>query len=252
MKISTFWHDKQWTIDLDRGMDISIPLIPGKMTPNCFFAPFFQATPYKSGDFIGSVAKGAPVNFLNLAMNPHGNGTHTECAGHITALPITIHKSLTKFHYFGELLSVFPTMTSNGDRVITRATLKNLGKEFPVDVLLLRTLPNDDTKPDKNYSGNNPPYLEDAAVALINEWGIKHLILDLPSVDREEDGGQLKGHKMFWQKPEGWDEEKTITEMVYIPDQIKDGLYFVQFSIISVEIDASPSKIILYAPEKEG
>lgn len=252
MKISTVWNNKEWSINLDAGTDISIPLVPGKMTPNCFYAPFFLASPYRSGDFIGSVEKGAPVNFLNLQINPHGNGTHTECAGHITTLPITIHKSLRKFHFFGELISVFPTMMSNGDRVITKDTLAQLGKEYKTDVLILRTLPNDDTKPDKNYSGSNPPYLDEEAVGLINDWGVKHLILDLPSVDREEDEGKLSGHKKFWETPDGLSEEKTITELVYVPDYISDGLYFVQFSIISVETDASPSKVILYPVEKTG
>jgi arylformamidase len=246
MIISTMWEGKTWEIHLQQGFDISIPLVPGKMTPNCFYAPFFDARPYRSGDFIGSVEKGAPVNFFNIQMNPHGNGTHTECVGHITAEPFTIHQSLKQFHYFGELMSVFPSLLPNGDRVITRESLEMLGQSYPTEVLIIRTLPNNEDKPDKNYSGTNPPYLEKEAVALINEWGIRHLILDLPSVDREQDEGRLEGHKTFWAGSEGWQSDKTISEMVFVPEVVKDGLYFVLISIISLEIDASPSKIVLY------
>lgn len=246
MKIITSWADKTWEADLQHGYDISIPLVPGKMTPNCFYAPFFEARPYKSGDFIGSVEKGAPVNFLNLTINPHGNGTHTECAGHITALPFTIHTSLKDFHFFGELMSVYPRLMPNGDKVITRDSLEQLGRAYFTDVLIIRTLPNADDKLSKNYSGTNPPYMEEEAVRLCNEWGVKHLILDLPSVDREEDGGRLAGHKAFWQQGDEWLTDKTITEMVYVPDSVKDGLYLVLIAVISLETDASPSKIILY------
>jgi kynurenine formamidase len=246
MKIYTDWNEKTWEADLQHGVDISINLVPGKMTPNCFYAPFFEARPFRSGDFIGSVEKGAPVNFLNLTINPHGNGTHTECAGHITALPFTIHKSLKNFHFFGELISVYPRLLPDGDKVITRESLEQLGKTYPTEVLVLRTLPNHGDKSDKNYSGTNPPYLEEEAVRLCNEWGVKHLILDLPSVDREEDGGRLAGHKAFWKNEKEWFTDKTITEMVYIPDTVPDGLYLVLMSIISLETDASPSKIVLY------
>jgi arylformamidase len=235
-----------YIVNFERGTDISIPLVPGKMTPNCFYAPFFDAKPFTSGDFVGSVKKGAPVNFFNVFINPHGNGTHTECVGHITDETITINKCLTQFLFFGEVISVFPKLLPNGDKVITRENLEMMGRQYETEVLILRTLPNDDSKKDKNYSGTNPPYVDKEAIQLINDWNIKHLVLDLPSVDREEDGGRLEGHKAFWYAENGWDTSKTITELVYLPERVKDGLYFVQFSIISLEMDASPSKLILY------
>ncbi|MFZ1703409.1 MAG: cyclase family protein [Saprospiraceae bacterium] len=251
MKIDIHWNNQIWTADLRQGMDISIPLKRGKMTPNCFFAPFYEAKPFKSGDFIGSIEQGSPVNFYNVIINPHGNGTHTECVSHIVNETVSIHDCLHEFHFFGEIISVFPQLFPNGDRIITKESLLLLGKEYKTDVLILRTLPNDDGKLDRSYSGTNPPYLNKEAVALIVDWGVRHLILDLPSVDREEDGGRLEGHKTFWSKEDGWDKTKTITEMVYVPNVILDGLYFVQFSIISVDIDASPSKIILYPVQQK-
>ncbi|MBK8819310.1 MAG: cyclase family protein [Saprospiraceae bacterium] len=249
MKAEIQLKNTTYSVDFDNGTDISIPLVPGKMTPNCFYAPFFDAKPFTSGDFTGSVKKGAPVNFFNVFINPHGNGTHTDCVGHIIEEPVTINKSLTQFLFFGEVISVFPQLLPDGDKVITRENLEMMGRKYETEVLILRTLPNDDGKREKNYSGTNPPYVDKGAVELINEWNIKHLVLDLPSVDKEEDGGKLLGHKTFWATETGWDFSKTITELVYIPEKLKDGLYFVQFSIISLEIDVSPSKLILYPVE---
>ena len=45
--------------------------------------------------------------------------------------------------------------------------------------------------------------------------------------------------------------DKTITELVYVHDSIKDGEYILQIQIISLENDASPSKPILYEIVKE-
>jgi hypothetical protein len=49
-----------------------------------------------------------------------------------------------------------------------------------------------------NYSNTNPPYLSESAAHLIKNSGVQHLLIDLPSVDREEDEGKLLAHKAFW------------------------------------------------------
>jgi arylformamidase len=76
--------------------------------------------------------------------------------------------------------------------------------------------------------------------------GLDHLLIDLPSVDRESDGGKLLAHKAFWQFPERIRKNCTITELVYVADTIQDGLYFLNLQITSLEMDASPSKPVLY------
>ena len=79
------------------------------------------------------------------------------------------------------------------------------------------------------------------------EQGVRHLLVDLPSVDREEDGGKLLAHKAFWQYPDNIRENCTITELIYADNIIKDGLYLLNIQIASFEIDVSPSKPVLYA-----
>jgi len=53
-------------------------------------------------------------------------------------------------------------------------------------------------------------------------------------------------HRAFWQFPDAIRDTATITELVYVPDSIADGLYLLNIQIASFELDASPSKPVLY------
>jgi kynurenine formamidase len=50
---------------------------------------------------------------------------------------------------------------------------------------LIRTLPNDGSKRVKGYNGTNPPYFTAEAAVWLAGTGMKHVCVDLPSVDRE-------------------------------------------------------------------
>ncbi|MCB0620409.1 MAG: cyclase family protein [Saprospiraceae bacterium] len=245
------FRDRAYRADLDRPIDLSLPLHSGVDTVNCFYAPYFEASPVVMGDFIGSTAQGGPVNFLNVRLNPHGNGTHTECVGHISVEPFTIHECLQRFHFPAWLTSLYPQRLENGDRVLLPDSFAEaLAGATPCPALVVRTLPNDPGKRQRHYSGTNPPYLHPEAIDFLVEWGVIHLLIDLPSVDREEDGGQLLSHKAFWRYPNTETAGRlgcTITELIYVPDETPDGLYLLNLQIGSFEIDASPSKPVLYA-----
>ncbi|HMO38886.1 MAG TPA: cyclase family protein [Saprospiraceae bacterium] len=239
--------EQRYRANLAEPLDISIPLRAGMDTVNCFYAPPIEVTPVVAGNFIGATAQGGPVNFFNVKINPHGNGTHTECVGHIAKAPYTIHQSLQNFHFFAKLVSIYPQKTVTGDRVLLPAQIKEaLGSSELPAAVIIRTLPNDDWKLRTNYSGVNPPYLHPEAVQWLVAQGVQHLLIDLPSVDREEDGGQLAAHRAFWQYPEQPRENCTITELIYIRNFIKDALYLLNIQIASFEIDVSPSKPVLY------
>lgn len=247
MKIELYHKSTKFCVDLSRGMDISIPLKNGSSGPKCFYAPDFRIEPVIAGDFVGSVDQGSPVNFKNIMVNPHGNGTHTECVGHITSEQIFINDSLKEYHFLAKLITVKPISNIDGDEIIALESIKEICNDLDdIKALIVRTTPNDESKKQRDYSGTNPPYFSSDAITYINESGIIHLITDLPSIDREEDGGALAGHKLYWGYPDFHDKRKTITEMVYIADEISDGLYFCNMQIASIESDASPSKIVLY------
>lgn len=237
-------------VDLAHPLDISIPLRHGAQNPNCFHAPLPEIWPVRAGDFVGLVAEGGAVNFRNLKVNPHGNGTHTECVGHITAADYTIHQCLKKFHFLARLVSIYPQKTVTGDRVLTIAQVAEaLGDDVP-EAVIIRTQPNDTLKMRTNYSGANPPYFLAEAIKWMVDRGVRHLLTDLPSVDREEDGGALSAHRAFWQYPQQIRTDATITELIFVPNTVPDDDYLLNLQIGSLELDASPSKPVLYAIKK--
>lgn len=235
------WKGKTLHADLRNGLCIAIPLDHTHPQPNAFFAPGYEAIPHKAGDWVGDTREGAAVNFYNIRLNPHGNGTHTECAGHITPERYSVHETLGDGFWLAQLITVYPTQLENGDRVIDQ-----LEWEMGIEAIILRTMPNHPDKMFRHYGHTNPPYLSAALAEKMAEEKVMHLLLDLPSIDREEDGGTLAAHKAFWEYPVATRLDATITEMVYIDNVIADGLYLLQIQMPAMELDASPSRPYIY------
>jgi kynurenine formamidase len=245
MQIQFQWNNKLYHSNLNEGIDLSISFNEEFDQVNCFYAPFFSSQAYKSGSFIGSVKEGGPVNYYNTLINIHGNGTHTECVGHISPNRESVNKVFNDFFGMAYLLSVYPTKLDNGDRVITESSLELLWNDImPTDFLILRSLPNTENKRHMHYSGTNPPFLSEQAIRFLNAKGIKHLLVDLPSIDKEQDGGALAAHKAFWSADRA--EHCTITELIYVPDFLKDGYYLINLQMASIEQDAAPSRPVLF------
>lgn len=249
MTIHYSFRDHTYRADLGRPIDLSIRLRDGFSNPNCFWAPAPEFSPVVAGDFIGSTAQGGVVNFFNVRFNPHGNGTHTECVGHIASERYVLPDCLQRFHFHAKLVSVYPQRMEDGDRVILREQVETLLSPGEAEALIIRTQPNDLLKQSINYSGSNPPYLEAEAAAYLAECGIEHLLIDLPSVDREEDGGAMAAHKAFWRYPEAVREHCTITELIYVADNIKDGFYLLHLQTAPFDLDAGPSRPTIYRIE---
>jgi kynurenine formamidase len=238
-------------IDLSKPIDISIPLTNTNENPIAWYIEKPVIEPVVFGDWIGKVSEGkSSTNFNNIFFNPHGHGTHTECLGHITNDFYSINQSLKQFFFTAKLITVEPEKTGD-DFVITKNQIVSLinGK---TEALIIRTLPNQKEKKSRKYSNTNPPYLSEEAAIFIRESEIQHLLIDLPSVDKEHDEGKLLAHKAFWNVRDTHNLNSdarlnaTITEMIYVPDEIEDGNYILNIQIASFENDASPSKPILY------
>ncbi|MCB9261730.1 MAG: cyclase family protein [Flavobacteriales bacterium] len=245
MIFKTTFRDKEIAFDSSVYFDLSTPISDGENNVNAYYIanPVFQ--PFRGGDFVGSVALGGACNCENLTLNAHGNGTHTECVGHISKEKYTINQCLKEFVHVARLISVTPEKLENGDLVISEKWLE--GFDYTnVNALIIRSLPNDDSKLRKQYSGTNPTYLSSKLTQKVAELGINHLIIDLPSVDKEEDGGMLSAHHAFWQYPQNTRTNATITELAFVPNGAADGLYVLQMQIAPLETDASPSKPIIY------
>ncbi|MEE2773198.1 MAG: cyclase family protein, partial [Bacteroidota bacterium] len=72
------------------------------------------------------------------------------------------------------------------------------------------------------------------------------LLIDQPSVDKEKDDGKLLAHKAFWNFPKQTRYYATITELIYVPNKIEDGEYFLNLQPASFLNDAAPCKPVLY------
>ena len=239
------YKSQKRTIDLSKPLDISIPLRASRDNVNAWYVDEPRMFPVNLGGQEMSVAQGASVNFRNVHFNPHAHGTHTECVGHITEEVYSVNSHLKQFFFLAEVISVAPEKCMK-DTMISEAQLKFALKNKDCDALVIRTLPNLRDKKSKQYSHSNWTYLQEEAVAYLAQKGIKHLLIDLPSVDREEDGGQLKSHKAFWNVNGKLRKDCTITELIYVDNSIKDGPYFLNLQIAPFENDATPSKPILY------
>lgn len=245
--IATVFHKgKEYKTDFFKPIDISLPLHAGVDCVSAWYVKPMILEPVKVGDWVGDVNQGAGVNFRNVSFNPHGNGTHTECVGHISKEFVTINKCLKRFMFVAELVTILPEQLDNDDFVLGRKAFEASLADTKSEAIVIRTLSNGLAKTRMQYSNTNPPYITSEAMQFLNDKGIEHLLIDLPSVDKEVDGGVLAAHHIFWQYPHNTQFQKTITEMIYVPNEIYDGTYILNIQIASFENDASPSKPVLY------
>lgn len=238
-------NGRKFRTDFSRGINIALPVkfLQNGVNAYGLTEPVFK--PFRAGEWVGSVAQGGSVNCEDILFNPHGNGTHTECYGHISASRVHVTDHLKRYHFLANLISVKPEV-QGADLVITRDILAAHKLDKDAEALIIRTLPNLSTKTTSKYRGTNPPYFSNDGMQWIVNQRVKHLVVDLPSVDREADEGRLATHHIFWNYPDKPRDGATITELVYIPDMVPVGLYLLNLQIGSIESDATPSTPVIY------
>jgi arylformamidase len=222
---------KTYSVDLASPLDISIPVSFGKKQLSAFGGDGAIRQPYKAGSFIGDVRHGGSCNCELYTFSPHLNGTHTEGVGHLTRERIPVPQV--------GLVSATLLTVSPKKNLITEVMLKGVK---PTEALIIRTLPNATNKKVRNYNKTEPAYLAAEAMHRIVKLGVRHLLVDLPSVDKADDA-HLTAHHIFWAKNA---KKKTITELIYVPNSIKDGQYLLNLQVAAFEADAAPSRPVLY------
>jgi len=239
------YNSRKLQIDLSKPIDISITLSPSKQNVNAWYLDAPKIEPVTVDGWVGSVAQGATVNFNNIYFNPHAHGTHTECAGHITKEFHSVNQCLKQFFFLAEVITVAPEF-KDGDFVISKKQLQFALGNRKREAVVIRTIPNTLEKLSKQYSHTNPPFLLEEAAIYLKDKGVKHLLIDLPSVDKEKDDGLLLSHNAFWDTQGKLRLDATITEFIFVPNSVMDGVYMLNLQIASFENDASPSKPVLY------
>lgn len=254
MKATIHHSSGDFNIDFSKPIDISIHTSDSSACSKAWYVDPIRIEPVMTEQFTGSVKAGGTVNFRNIFFNPHGNTTHTECVGHIAEEVYNLQEHLTTFLFKAQVITIEPLIyqgeesewRKKGDLIIQLEQLKNK-LEKNIEAVIIRTSPNDDSKITKQWSSSNWPYMDQEAAAYIAKSGIKHLLIDLPSVDREFDGGKMLSHRAFWNYPKDIRFDATITEMIYLENVINDGIFFLSLQPSSFVNDAAPCKPVIYA-----
>lgn len=259
-------------VNAGAAIDISIPLVFGGEQPNFFGAPRAAGKPLKLDGFVGDTRQGASCNVGEYHLVPHCNGTHTECLGHIVHDELFAPEIMQQAFLPATLISVSPRSASRSretslpnpqptDRLVTAYGLRLALEKFPDTLfhqaLIIRTEPNPEQKTQREYlSEDPPPYFSMEAMELLVASGVEHLLVDLPSLDRMNDGGRLTAHRIFWELPPGARDAAssarahcTVTEMIYVPDVVPDGYYLLNLQMPAFMADAAPSRPLLYPLE---
>eukprot|EP00128_Syssomonas_multiformis_P003998 Colp12_sorted_trinity150504_noHs@403 len=268
-------------------VDIGITIVPNaKEALSAFYIPPATKTPFAVGSYVGDVAQGGSCNCEVLSFCPHGNGTHTEAISHLVSSYSEEFSVINLISQFEThlmpcmLLNVEPELLSSSnepheetwgsDMAITRHALERAAAEVKSKLntlpeacrhlnwshsLVLKTRQHTTSQKHPQFSGTNPPYLTPAAMAWVVEQGVRHLCVDLPSVDREDDGGRLLAHRVYWGV--GGDARSqsdvssgrvdcSITELCSPPPHLPAGLYALSLRIAPLALDAAPSTPLLF------
>ena len=245
-------------------IDLSIPLRFNGPQPNAFGVQPATANACEYANLVGDTRRGGSCNFEQMNLIPHCNGTHTECVGHVANERISVRDCLTVVLMSAKLISVRPQLAvgsresyavsfDDDDVVITAESLKQEFSSAKYDAIVIRTLPNDDSKLTRVYTDSTTPYFTTEAMEFIVSLGVQHLLVDLPSIDRMSDEGKLSNHRIFWNVDQGSVKVKadtrmnsTITELIYVPNNAEDGNYMLNLQIAPFESDAAPSRPVLF------
>ncbi len=259
---------RRWRVDLRSPFDLAIRVEFDGRQPRFFAEQGADATPLTVGSFTGEVGRGASCNCGVYTLAPHCHGTHTECVGHLTAdathvaaftpVPPTLALVLTvQPAARGVVSPESSAVSAPTDLVITGAMLDGAAQPWathPWTALVVRTLPNDAGKAHRLYAGPCPaPYFTVDAMEWIVQRGVTSLVVDLPSLDRADDGGALLAHRTYWGLAPGATEARhaergraLVTELAFVPSSIADGLYLLDLHVPAFGADAAPSRPVIY------
>lgn len=235
-----------YDIDFHTFHDLSVPI--DTSGPRAWYLDHAEIEAVRDENWVGVVAEGGSVNFRNIAFNPHSHGTHTEGPGHVEPTVHSIDRAVNSYHVLARVITVQPRELENGDHVIYWDMLEEAVENNRPEAVVLRTSTED--RRHKNWSNTNPPYIDAKAAKELANHGVLHLLIDLPSVDREMDEGKLAAHKAFWNIPDEVRMNATITELIHVPTEVQDDTYLLNLQIGPFENDAAPSRPVLYPLQK--
>lgn len=266
--ILTFQIGKRiYEVDCRCPIDLAIPMSFSDAQPNVHGIEKAYAIIHEIPGLVGDTRRGGSCNWQQYTLTPHSNGTHTESVGHIIDEPFPINQALHSLLIPTILITVATQKAEDcsdsyipqikpEDLLITRQALEEkleLASRAFCQGIAIRTLPNGPDKLTRDYQLNPPPYFSTEAMEYLVSLKVEHLLVDIPSIDRLKDEGKLHNHRLFWNIPLGIKHltpeaysHKTITELMYVPESVADGMYALNLQIPSFATDAAPSRPLLF------
>ena len=239
----------EYTLKNCNAFDLSIQNNFSDQAPTFYNAKQPKNVAFESNHFIGDVKQGGSCNVPVVSLNIHCNGTHTECEGHVNDSSLSVIDVCPIGFIPASIISVKPEnawgtnesyhVQIKEDLVVTKKSIEGKINDL-CSALIIRTNPNEDSKKSRNYNEKSAPFFTHQAIDYITSKGIKHLLVDLPSIDKSDDGGQLGNHKRFFKHG------KTISEFLFIDNALEDGFGFLNIQIPNWSLDAAPSRPIFY------
>lgn len=218
-------------------------------------SPITLKTVEFEGQFVGDVTRGGSCNVDTLQYVPHGL-THLETSAHIlspASNPPTVNdippENLSGIVY---LIDLSHLGTKKGESIPPEAVQKKLETlTLPVSMLALKThsslLPQD-----HDFSGKDFLSLAPETAKVIHDYRspnrIDCLILDLPSIDPESDGGKLAAHREYFGLPQTGhtaadNEKRALVELAWFAD-LEEGYYYAVITPPRFETHAVTTGII--------
>jgi arylformamidase len=261
-------------VDLGATVDLSLPIRFGEHDSRAFSLPPATSAAVEAGGFVGDVRRGGSCNCETHHLTPHADGTHTEGPGHLLAARSPVRMSepvcvallvrvvprplgdvsddVSGNHRHDDLVVDQASVVDAIDAVLAAAAFDT--RALPSPRALIIATGSGAERRRTRFSGQNPPYLTVDAAAAIRERGFMHLLVDLPSIDREDDGGLLAAHRAFFEIPVGLGSDdanrpaplpRTVTELIAVDDDVAVGFYALFLQVAPIEADAAPSRPLI-------
>lgn len=261
------WYGFRLEVNLSAGRSIAITLDPHGPHASFFAGSPAQASPLRVGDYVADVSLGGSCNAEVVQYVPHCHGTHTECKAHLEKAAGNVLDVIEQQPCLARTITLLGTPAETGvdsypvtlraDEIVLtlqelRAHLDDPGAP-PVEALIIRTLPNDTEKLTRDYALHpSYPVLSSEATGWLAGQELKHLLIDTPSLDRADDNGLLANHRRWWGM-DGHDDTlqldpgaRSVTEMIYVPEIVPDGLYWLHLELQPLRSDATSSRPVIY------
>lgn len=257
-------------VDLSRPVDLSVRVAFDADAARAFSLPAARTQAVEVGPFIGDVRRGGSCNCETHVITPHGDGTHTEGVGHLLSARVPVVSLVDPGLVPALVVTVAPARLEDVEDMVVGnhapddlvvdelslqesmdAALARAPAAFVPRALVVRTAPGEARRAQR-FSGTNPPYCTPDATLLVRRRGFAHLLVDLPSLDREDDGRLLAAHRAFFDVPprairiDGAPPRVTITELCAVDAAVEDGPWALALHLAPLEADAVPSRPLLF------